>query len=73
MSQVLSLGGIILADYEKILQQLISGELKEYKIEAKDAYGFQNALRNFGKRQEISGVAQRGGSIIYRHKQEQDG
>ncbi len=61
-----------MADYEKILQQLISGELKEYQIEAKDAFGFQEALRNFGKRQEISGVAQRGGSIIYRHKQDKD-
>lgn len=73
MSQVLGLGGIMMTDYQKILAQLINGELKEYKIEAKDAYRFQNALRNFGKRQEISGIAQRGGGIIYRHKQEQDG
>jgi hypothetical protein len=52
-------------DYQKILDQLISGQLKEYRVEAKDAFGFQEALRNFGKRQDITGRAERGGSIIY--------
>lgn len=53
-------------DYEKVLTQLADGELKEYKIEPKDAFAFQQALRNFGRRQDITGVARRGGSIIYK-------
>ncbi|WP_297817272.1 hypothetical protein [uncultured Lactobacillus sp.] len=52
--------------YEEILNQLAEGKLEEYKVEAKDAFGFQAALRNFGKRQDITGVAQRGGSIVYK-------
>lgn len=52
-------------DYQKILDQLVSGELEEYKVEAKDAFGFQKALRNYGKRQNITGRAERGGAIIY--------
>lgn len=53
-------------DYEEILNKLANGELEEYKIESKDAFQFQQALRNFGKRQDITGIAQRGGSIIYK-------
>lgn len=52
-------------DYKKILDQLISGELKEYKVEPKNAFAFQAALRVYGKRQNITGHAQRGGDIIY--------
>lgn len=53
-------------DYESILNQLVDGgELSEYKIEAKDAFAFQQALRAFGKRTYIKGRALRGGAIIY--------
>lgn len=52
-------------DYQKILDQIVSGELKEYKVEPKDAFDFQAALRNYGKRQNITGRAERGGTIIY--------
>lgn len=52
-------------DYQKILDQLVSGEMKEYKVEPKNAFAFQNALRNYGKRQNITGRAERGGTIIY--------
>lgn len=52
-------------DYQKILDQLASGELKEYKVEPKNAFDFQAALRDYGKRQNITGRAERGGSIIY--------
>lgn len=52
-------------DYRKILDQLISGELKEYKVEPKNAFDFQRTLRNYEKRQSIRGRAMRGGSIIY--------
>jgi hypothetical protein len=50
-------------DYKKILDQIVSGELKEYRVSPKDA--FQLALRSYGKRQSITGIAQRGGDIIY--------
>lgn len=53
-------------DYEQILNDLVEEKIKEYKVEAKDAFEFQKALRQFGKRQDITGIAQRGGSIIYR-------
>lgn len=55
-------------DYHQILEQLVTGDLNEYKVEAKDAFEFQNALRNFEKRQNITGTAQRGGAIIYSRK-----
>ncbi|ASY53263.1 hypothetical protein N506_0188 [Lactobacillus gasseri DSM 14869] len=43
----------------------MSGELKEYRVSPKDAFQFQLALRSYGKRQSITGIAQRGGDIIY--------
>lgn len=52
-------------DYQTILDQLVSGQLKKYHVKAKDAFAFQAALRNYGKRQEITGRAERGGDIIY--------
>ncbi|KRL91559.1 hypothetical protein [Lactobacillus kalixensis] len=52
-------------DYQKILDQLVSGELKEYRVEPKDAFDFQRVLRDYGKRQNITGRAERGGSIVY--------
>lgn len=52
-------------DYRKVLDQLIDGELKEYKVEAKDAFDFQRTLRNYEKLQSIRGRAMRGGSIVY--------
>ncbi len=52
-------------DYKEILDKIISGELKEYRVSPKDAFQFQLALRSYGKRQSITGIAQRGGDIIY--------
>ncbi|MBD5431382.1 hypothetical protein [Lactobacillus agrestimuris] len=52
-------------DYQKILDQLADGELKEYEVEAKSAFEFQKALRNYGRRQSISGRAKSGGNIVY--------
>lgn len=52
-------------DYQKILDQLVNKELKEYKVEANNAFEFQKTLRNYEKRQSITGKSQRGGSIIY--------
>ncbi|MDF7683676.1 hypothetical protein PT287_09220 [Lactobacillus sp. ESL0679] len=52
-------------DYQKILEQLADGELDQYEVEPQDAFGFQTALRAFGKRQNITGRALRGGKIIY--------
>ncbi|TSO25984.1 hypothetical protein [Lactobacillus sp. LL6] len=52
-------------DYRKVLDQLVDGELKEFKVEPKEAFDFQRTLRNYEKRQSITGRAMRGGSIIY--------
>lgn len=52
-------------DYDKILSDLIAGNIPNYTVEAKNAFLFQKALRDFDKRQLIRGIAQRGGSIIY--------
>ncbi|MBP2057609.1 hypothetical protein J2Z60_000780 [Lactobacillus colini] len=53
-------------DYEQVLDDLVNKKIKEYKVEAKDAFEFQKKLRQYGKRQDITGIAQRGGSIIYK-------
>lgn len=53
-------------DYRQILEDLISGKLSEYVVEASDAFSFQDALRNFEKRKEIVGVAKRNGTVVYR-------
>lgn len=52
-------------DYQTILNNLVTGKLKEYKVGPKNAFAFQAALRNFGKRQDITGRAERGGTIVY--------
>ena len=44
-------------DYEKLLNDLADEKIDEYKVEAKDAFAFQKALRNFGRRQDITGIA----------------
>lgn len=53
-------------DYQEILEKIVNGELDEYKVEPQTAFEFQRVLRNFQRRSEIQGVAQVGGSIIYR-------
>lgn len=57
---------VVYLDYQKILEQLASGELDHYEAEPKDAFAFQAALRSFGKRQNITGKALRGGKIVYK-------
>jgi hypothetical protein len=52
-------------DYKEILDKIISGELKEYRVSPKDAFELQKTIRNYGKRQYITGRAKRGGSIVY--------
>ncbi|MGQ5709330.1 hypothetical protein [Lactobacillus sp. PSON] len=52
-------------DYQKVLDQLVDGELKEYKVDPKDAFDFQRTLRSYERRQSITGRAMRGGSIVY--------
>ena len=56
---------VIFLDYQKILDQLVSGELKEYKVEPEDAFDLQKTIRNYGKRQYITGRAERRGSNVY--------
>lgn len=53
-------------DYQEILEKIVNGELAEYKVEPQTVFEFQRVLRNFQRRSEIQGVAQVGGSIIYR-------
>lgn len=53
-------------DYQEILEKIVNGELDEYRVEPQTAFAFQRVLRNFQRRSEIQGVAQVGGSIIYR-------
>ena len=52
-------------DYQKIFEQLANGELDHYEVDPQNAFEFQAALRSFGKRQNITGKALRGGKIIY--------
>lgn len=55
-------------DFKQILTQLSTGQLKEYRVKPQDAFAFQAALREFGKRQDITGTALRGGEIVYHLK-----
>ncbi|WP_027824774.1 hypothetical protein [Lactobacillus psittaci] len=57
-------------EISKILDQLINGEIKEYRVEAENAFEFQKVLRTYAKRQNITGRALRGGAIIYHLKNE---
>ncbi|WP_416202970.1 hypothetical protein [Lactobacillus sp. PV012] len=52
-------------EYEEILIKLADGELTEYRVEPQKAFSFQETLRKFGRRQEITGKAERGGTILY--------
>ncbi|BDR60211.1 hypothetical protein KIM322_04720 [Lactobacillus xylocopicola] len=52
-------------DYRIILEQLATGELDHYEVKPEEAFAFQAALRTFGKRQNITGRALRGGKILY--------
>ena len=52
-------------DYQKILDQLVSGEIKEYEVKPEDAFELQKTIRNYGKRQYITGRAKRGDRIVY--------
>ncbi|MCO6535015.1 hypothetical protein [Lactobacillus sp.] len=52
-------------DYQEILEQLANGELDHYAVKPEEAFDFQAALRSFGKRQNITGKALRGGKIVY--------
>ncbi|MDO4912017.1 MAG: hypothetical protein Q3960_00500 [Lactobacillus sp.] len=53
-------------DFLHILDQLADGELDQYEVSPEDAFEFQQALRNYGRKQNIVGTAVRGGKIIYR-------
>ncbi|MBA1394811.1 hypothetical protein EQ500_13210 [Lactobacillus sp. XV13L] len=56
---------VVYLDYQIILEQLASGALDHYEVEPGKAFAFQAALRSFGKRQNITGKALRGGKIVY--------
>lgn len=52
-------------EYEEILTKLADEKMDEYRVDPKAAFNFQEALRKFGRRQEITGKAERGGTILY--------
>ena len=55
-------------DYEEMLEQLRSGELEEFVLEAKDFKEFYEVWRNYPYQNAISGVAARGGGVTYTAK-----
>ncbi|GFZ26221.1 hypothetical protein [Lactobacillus corticis] len=57
-----------MTDYLQILDEIVDGTRKEFLIEPKDAYEFQRVLRDYDKRQDITGRALHGGKIIYHRK-----
>lgn len=52
-------------DYNTILNDLVTGKMTEFRVAAADAFVFQAALREFGKKTEIVGHAERGGDVVY--------
>ncbi|MDF7638542.1 hypothetical protein PT285_03845 [Lactobacillus sp. ESL0791] len=59
-------------DYQKILDELANGKLEKYEVDPQTAFDFQTALRAYGKRQNITGRALRGGKIIYTRAEASD-
>lgn len=55
-------------DYEEMLEQLRSGELEEFVLEAKDFKAFYEVWRNYPYQNAIRGVAARGGVVTYTAK-----
>lgn len=52
--------------YEEILSNLVDEKIAEYRVNPQEAFNFQATLRKFGRRQEITGKAERGGTILYK-------
>lgn len=57
-----------MTDYQQVLDELVAGKRQEYEVTPVDAFEFQRQLRTYEKRQDITGRALRGGTIIYRRQ-----
>lgn len=55
---------------QTILDQLRDGELNEYHVSKEQFIDFRNILVNREDFKHFRGIAQQGGSIIYRYLQE---
>lgn len=55
------------SDYNQQLQALLAGQIDELTVQAKDFMVFRKAWQELPQRKEISGTAERNGTIIYRH------
>ncbi|MBZ5753385.1 MULTISPECIES: hypothetical protein [Metabacillus] len=55
---------------QAILDQLRDGELNEYHVSKEQFIEFRNTLVNREDFKHFRGIAQQGGSIIYRYLQE---
>ena len=52
-------------DYQKILDDLRTGKLKEYDVEMDHFMEFQHVLMNYQYKKSIVGEAKRGGGPVY--------
>lgn len=52
-------------DYQKILDDLRTGKLKEYDVEMDHFMEFQHVLMNYQYKKSIVGEAKRGGGAVY--------
>ena len=55
-------------NYEELLDQLRTGELDQFVLEAKDFKEFYEVWRNYPYQNAIRGVADRGGVVTYTAK-----
>ena len=57
-------------DYQKLLEQLVSGELAELDVEQNEIQAFQPVLMEFHQRNSIVGRAKRGGGVSYHYSRD---
>ena len=55
-------------NYEELLDQLRTGELDQFVLEAKDFKEFYEVWRNYPYQNAIRGIADRGGVVPYTAK-----
>ncbi|MGX5377755.1 hypothetical protein ACWCL1_05855 [Ligilactobacillus sp. LYQ135] len=52
-------------DYQKILDELRTGEIKEYDVDMDHFMEFQKVLMNYQYKKSIVGEAKRNGGVVY--------
>lgn len=55
-------------DYQKLLEELHTGQIEEFEIDTDEFMDFQKILMNFNYRKNVVGTAKRGGGARYHYE-----